>query len=346
MATWLQSHMKGQDLSSTRRALIGRAAACCAAGLAPWSLAAQVPEARVVRIGVVKISSHAVLDAAEKGFETALANAGFKEGTHVVYDRQDAQGSLARAEAIGQQFVADKVDLVHSMSTLATLGVLKSVSQIPVVFSAVADPVGAGIVPRNSTPGSKTGTNVTGVNHLWPVALQLEIFTRLAPEARRWGAIYNPEEPNAAIHVRLLREAMLKRGLTLIVVTVSQSSEVDQALQALAGKVQAMALAADNTTAVRVESIARFCDRQKIALFGGDSSSIGRGAVAAYGMDYTQLGYQAGKKAALILMGVPAGDIPWGPADKLTLGIDRRAARRQGVTIPPEMLRMAERVLR
>jgi putative tryptophan/tyrosine transport system substrate-binding protein len=337
--------MKRPHLPPRRRSLLVLGSMIGLSALGPWVRAAQVAEGRLLRIGVIKFTSNAALNAAEKGFETALSHAGFREGIDLIYDRQDALGSMERAETIGQQFVSERVDLVHSMSTPGTQGVMRSVKQTPLVFSAVSDPVGAGIVPHQSSPGSKTRTHVTGVSHVWPVALQLEIYTRFVPKARVWGTIYNPAEPNSRSHVSRMREAMIKRGLTLIEVQVSHNQEVEPAMQSLVGRVQAIALAADNTAMTRLESIARVCDRHKIALFGGDHSSMGRGPVAAYGIDYTQIGYQAGKKAALVLMGVDVGDIPWGPVDKVSLVIDRQAARRQGVKIPQDMRQRAERIL-
>ena len=121
---------------------------------------------KLLRIGVTKIVSHAALDADEKGFEAALASAGFKEGVNVRYDRQNAQGDTAKAAAIAQKFEADKVDLVHSIATPTSQAAVRAIRTIPVVFSSISDPIGAAVVPQDSAPGKKTGTNVTGVSDL------------------------------------------------------------------------------------------------------------------------------------------------------------------------------------
>jgi putative ABC transport system substrate-binding protein len=142
-----------------------------------------------IRIGVTKMDSHPALDADEKGFEKALADAGFKEGTGVVYDRQNARGEMANAQAIAKKFLDAKVDLIHSIATPTSQTVVKVVKNIPVVFSAVTDPVDAGLVPRNSPPGTRTGTNVTGVSDRWPVYLQFEMYMKFVPKARKWGTI-------------------------------------------------------------------------------------------------------------------------------------------------------------
>ncbi|MES2948625.1 MAG: ABC transporter substrate-binding protein [Pseudomonadota bacterium] len=310
-----------------------------APGLA-WSA-----DQKMVHIGVTKIVSHAALDADEKGFEAALASAGFKEGVHVRYDRQNAEGDPAKAAAIARRFEDNKVDLVHSIATPTSQAVVGVIRKIPVVFSSISDPVDAGVVPKDSAPGKKTGTNVTGVSDLWPVLLQMETYAKFVPKAKKWGTIYNPAEANSVTHIKAMRAAAKSLGLELVEVHVANSNAVEQAANALVGKVQAITITSDNTTVANLDAIARVCDTNKIALFAGDVDSVPRGAVAAYGMDYFLVGYSAGKKAALVLKGVKPGDIPWGPVEKFSLVINLKAARAQGVTVSPDLLRKADKVL-
>lgn len=331
-----------------RRGVRRRAAAWLTLG-ALWGLllpaSAGAADPKVARIGVTKIISHAALDADEKGFEAALLSAGFKEGVNVIYDRQNAQGDPAQAAAIARKFENDKVDLVHSIATPTTQAVLQALGHTPVVFSSITDPVGAGIVPKDSAPGKKSGTNVTGVSDLWPVLLQMETYAKFVPAAKKWGTIYNPAEENSVTHVKAMREAAKSLGLELIEVTVAKGTEVGRAAASLVGKVQAITITSDNTTVANFDAIAQVCDQHKIALFAGDVDSVPRGAIAAYGMDYFLVGYSAGKKAALVLKGVKPGDIPWGPVEKFSLVINQKAARAQGVTVPAELLKKADKVL-
>lgn len=311
--------------------------------LMPGVLLAQ--DHKMIRIGVSKIVSHAALDADEKGFETALASAGFKEGVNVTYDRQNAEGDPAKAAAIARKFEAEKVDLVHAIATPSAQAVVKVISKIPVVFSSLSNPVDAGVVPKDSAPGMKTGSNVTGVSDMWPVLLQMETYTKFVPKAKKWGTIYNPTEANSVAHVKAIRAAATALGLDLIEVTVVNGKEVEQAALSLVGKVQAITITSDNTTVANIDAIARVCNNHKIALFAGDVDSVPRGAVAAYGMDYFLIGYSAGKKAALVLKGVKPGDIPWGPVEKFSLVINQKAAKAQGVSVPADLLKKADKVL-
>lgn len=303
-------------------------------------------ERKVFRIGVTKIVAHAALDADEKGFEAGLASAGFREGVNVSYDRQNAQGDLGKAQAIAQKFVDQKVDLIHSIATPTTQAVVKVAKNIPVVFSSITDPVSAGIVPKGSVPGNKTGTNLTGVSDQWPVALQLQTYTEFVPKAKRWGTIYNPAESNSMLHIAAMRTAADKLGLKLVEVTIANSREVAQATKTLIGKVDAIVITSDNTAVADLESIVKVCNENRIPLFAGDVDSVSRGAVAAYGLDYYLVGYSAGKKAALILKGTKPGDIPWGPVEKFSLVINEKAASLQGVTLSPELIKKADKVIR
>jgi putative ABC transport system substrate-binding protein len=142
-----------------------------------------------------------------------------------------------------------------------------------------------------------------------------------------------------------MREAAQRLGLTLIEATVASSTEVGVAAAQLADKVQAFTITSDNTTVAALEAIARVCDQRKIPLFAGDIDSVARGAVLAYGLDYFLVGYSAGRKAALVLKGISPGDVPWGPVEKFSLVINLRAARAQGVTLAPDLLAKADKVI-
>jgi len=312
-----------------------------------FSFAQQKKAEKMIRIGVTQIVSHPALDADAKGFEKALADVGFKDGVNVTYDRQNAQGDMANAQTIAQKFLDAKVDMVHSIATPTSQAVVKVIKNIPVVFSSVTDPVDAGLVPKDSAPGKKSGTNVTGVSDRWPVAVQFEMYTKFVPKAKKWGTIYNAGDANSMVHIKEMREAAKKLGVELIEATISTSAETMQAAQSIAGKgVQAINITSDNTAVSAFEAIVKVCNEKKIPLFAGDVDSVPRGAVAAYGLDYFLIGWSAGKKAGRILKGEKPSNIPWGPADKFSLVISQKAAKAQGVTVPPDYLKKADKVIK
>ncbi len=310
-------------------------------GLAAPALWAQRP----VRIGLVKIVSHAALDADEQGFLAAMASAGYREGSNLTIERGNAEGDPAKAAAIAQRFVREQVDLIYAIATPSAQAAVQASRQLPIVFSSVTDPVKAGIVPANSRPNQKTGTNVTGVSDQWPVQLQLETYAAIVPKARTWGTIYNPGEANSVAHIELMRSAARQLGLVLTEAHVRHRDEVARAAQSLVGQVQAIVITSDNTTVSNLEALVQVCRANRLPLFAGDTDSVQRGAIAAFGMDYFLVGYAAGRKAALVLKGVKPGDVPWGPVEKFSLVINQGAARAMGVAVPAPVLARADKVL-
>jgi putative ABC transport system substrate-binding protein len=237
--------------------------------------------------------------------------------------------------------------MVHSIATPTSQAVVKTIKNIPVVFSSVTDPVDAGLVPKTSPSGTKSGTNVTGVSDRWPVSLQFEMYTKFVPKAKKWGTIYNAGDANSMVHIKEMREAAKKLGVELIEASISTSAETMQAAQSLAGKgVQAINITSDNTAVSAFEAIVKVCNEKKIPLFAGDVDSVPRGAIAAYGLDYFLIGQSAGKKAVRILKGEKPGNIPWGPAEKFSLVVSEKAAKVQGIKIPPDLLKKADKVIK
>jgi putative tryptophan/tyrosine transport system substrate-binding protein len=299
----------------------------------------------IPRIGVTQTVSFPDFDADAKGFEKALAEAGFKEGIHVIYDRQNAQGDINNTQTIAQKFLNAKVDLVHSIATPSSQAVVKLIKNIPIIFSSVTDPVGAELIPKTSPLGTKTGTNVTGISDRWPVFLQFEMYTKFFPKAKKWGTIYNPGDPKSILYVKEMQEAAKKLGVELIEATISSSGEALQTVQSLAGRAQAIHITFDYIAISSFDTIVKICNEKKIPLFGGDLKCVSRGAMAAYGWDYFQIGHSAGRKATQILKGEKPGDIPWELGEKLLLLINEKAAKTQGAIISPELLKKADKVI-
>ena len=307
---------------------------------------AKIPKKIIPKIGVTQTASYPDFDADAKGFEKALAEAGFKEGTHVIYDRQNAQGDVNRTQTIAEKFMnSSDVGLIHSIGTPSSRAVMKIIKDVPIVFSSVTDPVYAGLIPKTSPLGTKTGTNVTGVSDRWPVTLQFEMYAKFIPKAKKWGTIYSAGDPRSLVYIKEMRQAAKKLGVELIEVNISQGDETLPAVQFLVGKVQTVFITYDHIALSSFESIVRVCNEKKIPLFGGDLKCVTMGAMAAYGWDSFQIGHSAGKKAVRILKGEKPGDIPWESGEKLVLLINEKAARAQGAIIPPELLKKADRVI-
>jgi putative ABC transport system substrate-binding protein len=299
----------------------------------------------IPRIGVAQTVSCPDFDADAKGFEKALAEAGFKEGIRVIYDRQNAQGDVNQTQTIAHNFLNADVDLIHSIATPSSRAVIKIIKDIPIVFSSVTDPVYAGLISKRSPVGTKTRTNVTGVSDRWPVTLQFEMYTKFFPRAKKWGTIYSAGDPRSILYVKEMREAAKKLKVELIEATISNGDEILPATQFLAGKAQTIFITYDHIALSSFDTIVKVCKERKIPLFGGDLKCVTKGAMAAYGWDYFQIGYSAGRKAVRILKGEKPGDIPWELGERLVLLVNEKAARAQGAIVTPELLKKADKIV-
>jgi putative ABC transport system substrate-binding protein len=297
-----------------------------------------VVAAKTFRIGVTQIVSHPALDNTQKGFEAALKDAGLT----VKYDLQNAQGDMANAQTIARKFKGDNLDLVHAIATPTAQAAVKVITKTPLVYSAVTDPVDAGLVKTMDPAGG----NVTGVSDRWPYERQVKLHLDMVPGAKKWGTIYNAGDANSVKSISWVKAAMDKLGLQLKEVTVSTSAEVHLAAQSLVDQVDLIFIVSDNTVVSAFESLVKVCNEKNKPLFGGGLESVERGSIAALGYNYFQVGYSAGQKAAMILKGEKKpGEIASSLPEKTMLVLNNKAAKEMGITLDPKFAKMAEQVI-
>jgi putative ABC transport system substrate-binding protein len=282
-------------------------------------------------IGISQIVTHPALDATVNGFKDALAAAGY---TNVTYDLQNAEGDMATTASIAQKFAGDNLDLVLGVATPTAQALAKAITDRPVLFTAVTDPVGAGLVTDVNAPSG----NITGVSDMQPVKPILELVKTFRPDAKAVGMVYNAGESNSVFLVKQAEKDAASMGLTIVKAPAGTSAEVQAAAQSLIGRADAIMVVGDNTAVSALESIIKVAEQNKMPLVAGDPDSVKRGAVAAYGFDYYDLGKQTGDMAAKILSGTPISGIPVEFAKNLQLSVNEKAAAAQGVTMPQDLI--------
>lgn len=244
-------------------------------------------------IGITQITTHPSLDAAREGFKKAFEDAGLE----VEFDEQNAQGDQATATSIASKFAGADLDLVLAIATPSAQAAAQAITGTPILFTAVTDPVSAQLVDSLDKPGS----NVTGTTDMNPVADQISLVKQFAPGAKSVGIIYSSGEVNSEVQVELAKEAADKEGLEVVETTVTNSSEVQQAAQDLASKVDAIYVPTDNTVVSAFASVVQSAEDAKIPLIAGEGDSVANGGLATYGIDYFELGRQTGEMAIKIL---------------------------------------------
>lgn len=307
---------------------------CAAPG---WTAVAQ--ELRTV--AVTAIVEHPALDAARNGIRDELAAGGYEEGRNLDFPFESAGGNPTTAAQIARRFVLEAPDVIVAISTPSAQAVASATREIPVVFSAVTDPLGARLVPNLERPGG----NVTGISDLSPIGLHLDLIREIAPATRRLGVIYNPGEPNAVALVELIRGEAPARNLEIVETVATRSAAVRPAAESLVGAVDAIYVPTDNTVVAALEAVVEVGTDHRLPVFAGDTNAVLRGAIAALGFNYYDLGRQTGKIVLRVLEGADPGGIPVEGVQITELYVNPGAAAAMGVTIPPAMLERAKVVV-
>lgn len=291
---------------------------------------------KTFKVGISQFAAHPSLDAATEGFKKALEEKGIK----VEYDEQNAQADMNNVQTIADNFVGDKVDLIFANATPSATSALNATKDIPIIFTSVTDPVGSGLVKSFDQPGD----NITGTtdNHPEGTAKTINFITEEV-KAKEIGVIYNSGEQNSVVQVEEVKKLAEDKGSKLVEVSVSTSAEVKQAAESLVGRVDAIYIPTDNTVVSALESVISVANSKKIPLFVGELDSMKKGAVAASGFEYFDIGYQSGLMAAEILSGnKKASEIPVELPNSLTLIINKKAAEAQGLEVKDEWKEIGE----
>ena len=288
-------------------------------------------------VAIVQIVEHPSLDAVHQGIVDELADAGFVANQNFKLDYQNAQGNPATAAQIARKFIGDTPDVIIAISTPAAQAVAAATRDIPIVFSAVSDPVGAKLVRDMAHPEG----NITGTSDVAPLAEQLGLIKEITPNAKTLGVIYNSGEANSVSLVGLLKELAASRGFTIIEAVASKSSEVLNAARKLAGNVDAIYIPLDNTVISALEAVIKVGREAKIPIYSADTDSVDRGTLAALGFDYYDVGRQTGQQVVRILKGEKPSAIPVERVNRLNLFANPEAAEAIGLTLPEAVLERA-----
>ena len=215
--------------------------------LAALALAASMSFAakkqKVIKIGAIQLVEHPALDASYKGFIDGLKEAGYEDGKNIKIIYENAQGEQANCVTIADKLVSQRCDLIFAIATPAAQAVANKTETIPVLVTAVTDPKTAGLVESNEKPG----TNVSGTSDLTPCMEQIKLLKKLVPDAKKIGLLYCSSEENSKFQISIAKKACDMNGLKYVDATVSNTNEVQQVVQSLVGKVDAIYSPTDNT---------------------------------------------------------------------------------------------------
>ena len=296
------------------------------------------PPKKVV-IGISKIVSHPALDAVVKGVQDELK----AEKINATFDVQNANGDISTAASIANKFQSEKVTLAVGVATPTAQALVNTLKGIPIVFSAVTDPVKAGLV----TSLKKGDKNVTGVSDMTPVKQQIELLMRMK-KIKRLGHIYTSSEENAVVLANIVKQVCKELKIEFVETTVTKSAEVKQATESIIRRVDALYISTDNTVVSAMSAVAEVAAKSKVPIMSADpSSSEAYDVLAAWGFDYYKMGRATGKLVVEILKGKKPEQIPtrfMTKASDVDLMINLDVAKKLGLTVPKDLVKTANTI--
>ena len=284
---------------------------------------------KVYKIGITQIVSHQALDKAREGFKDALEEAGIK----AEYDEQNAQGDVTIANTIANKFVTDKVDLVFAIATPTAQAVSNATSDIPILFSAVTDPEAAGLVKPN----------VTGSSDKVDIEQQLALLREISKDAKKIGFLYNSSEENSLVQLEEIKKVAGKYDFEIVEQGISSANELPQAIDKMLTQVDALYLPTDNLISSSSALIAEKANAAKIITFAAESGMLENGIFITKGIDYYQLGKEAGKMAAEILKdGKKPSDLPYKISETVEIAVNKQTLEQLGIKLPEDVMSKAK----
>ena len=289
-------------------------------------------------IGISQYGQHGSLDNCREGFLQGLQEAGLVEGTDYTIDYQNANFDTNLATQIAQAFSAEDAALMVGIATPSATACYAAAEDkdIPVVFTAITDPVGAKL----------DSGNITGTSDVLPVQGQLELIRAIQPEADTIGIVYTTSEANSVYSIGVYEELAADYGFTIEAIGVTAQSEVTQAVDTLISQgVDCLSNLTDNNVVGVLGSILEKTNEAGIPVYGSEIEQMELGCVAGAGLDYVQLGIQTGKMAAQILTGeATCEDLPYETIENYGLYVNSNALAAMGLTLPEDVAQNAEEV--
>ncbi len=291
----------------------------------------------LINIGIVQIVEHPSLDTIRENIVEQLNEEGFVDGETVKIDYKNAQGDTNNLKTICQSFTSNSYDLIIAIATPSAQVALGETTEIPIVFSAVTDPIAAELVESMEEPGG----NITGTSDAVSATKIMDLALKITPEIKKIGAIYSTGEVNSVSVIAELKEYAKTKNIEVVEATIMNSSEIQQAAQSLVGKVDAVFSPIDNTVASAMPTVVDVLNKAKIPYYVAADSMVADGGLATDGVNYVTLGKATGTMAAEVLNGAETANMPVQIMSDTQIYINKQTANEIGLEIPSEILEKA-----
>ncbi len=284
-------------------------------------------------VGISQFAVHGSLDNCREGFLAGLAEEGIVEGENLTVEYVNAQADPGTAALSASNFVTKKVDMICAIATPCASTAYNATmnTDIPVIYTAVSDPVIAGLAKEDGSPVG----NITGTSDALAVDAQLQMIREILPEAKTIGIIYTTSEENSISTIAQYKEKAPQYGFEIVDTGISSISEVAMAAADIAGKVDCITNLTDNTVVSALQTVLAEAEKAGIPVFGSEVEQVKAGCVASMGLEYFELGKQTGRMAAKVLKGeAKASEMNFEVISEPSLYVNFAAADKLGLTLP------------
>ena len=286
------------------------------------------------KVGIIQLMEHPSLDTIRESIIEGLEDEGYVEGENLKIEYQNGQNDMSTMKNIAQTFVGDECDVIVAIATPAAQAALSETTEIPIVFAAITDPVGAGLVDSLDNPGG----NVTGTSDEVSAEMIMKLAKDITPDFKTIGVLYNIGEDNSVSVVAQLKEYAGENGYKVIESTVTNTGEVQQAAQYLADKVDIVFSPIDNTVASSMAVATETFNNAGIPFYVSADSMVNDGGLATCGIDYTVLGRETAAMIADILEGADPAAIAVRKMSEMSVYVNKETAKALNIEIPQAIL--------
>lgn len=291
-------------------------------------------------VGVLQYVSHPALDEIYEGMIEGLESKGYVEGKNLKIEFQNGHADQTKLQTMSEELINKKSDVLVGIATPAAQSLANSTEEIPIVLGAVTDPVGAKLVDNEKKPSG----NVTGVSDKTPAEGQLDLISKLLPDAKIIGALYSSGEDNSAYEIEQLRKAAKDRGFTIKDFAVPSTNEINSTVAAMAKEVDVIYTPVDNTIASAMQTVVNVANQSKTPIINSVNTMVEEGGLAAVGIVQREIGIKTGEMVAEILDGKSVKELPVYSFKTGDIYLNQKQADLLGIKIPEELLESAKKV--
>ena len=297
--------------------------------------------AKTPTVGILQLMTHPALDSIHKGIIAGLKENGYVVGKNLKIDYQNAQGDQSNLKSMSDRFANEKVNMMVGIATPSAQSLAHVTTKTPIVMGAISDPVGSGLVKSLTNP-SNNG-NITGTQHIEPVAQQVKLIKKLMPNLKTIGGIYTSSDDSSTAEFKEFKQLAQKAGIEVKTYTITSTNDIDQVAATMAHEVQAVYVPTDNTVASGIQALLKNTNAAKIPVFASVATMVKSGAVATYSVSQYDIGRLTGKLVAQILKGKKPNQMPIQHVTQGDYAFNLSQAQRFGINIPQDLIKQAEK---